>query len=704
MPALRPAPEVADPDGSSLEPLGARGLSGAAAALALTGCTLLGVVTWHLTQGTSAVGPADLLGLLTGDADQHVLDVLTASRLPRMLAGLSVGAALGVAGALFQSLARNALASPDTLAVNAGAYFTIVLVTALGVSLPLVGEGVVAFLGGAAAAGLVLLLGGAGGSPTRLVLAGSALTLALSSATGALLLLFDQETTGLYAWGSGSLTQLDLTAVRQSAPVLVLCLVGALLLARALDLLTLGDDTAHVLGVKVQRTRLLGTVLAVLLASAAVTLAGPVGFVGLCAPAAVRLLVRVVPSVARHRVLIPLSALAGAIIVLLADAVMRAWLGAEAALAVPTGVATTLLGAVVLVVLARRAPGSGPLRRPPSARASGRRRSPRAQLAVVLLLVVALAACLLLGLMAGYTWLLLGDLAVWARGDAVALVEFAMDERSPRVVGAVVAGAALALSGTAVQAVARNPLAEPGLLGITGGAGVGGVVMVTTSSTTSSPASTADIAVAAAIGALASFAVVYALSWRGGLESDRLVLVGIGMWFGTTALTTLLVVRANPWDTPRIFTWLSGSTYDRSWEQVLPVLVALVVALPLMWAAHRELDLLAVDDDTPRVVGVRLERLRLVVLVSAALLASTAVSAVGVVGFVGLVAPHAARALVSGRHLVVVPTAVLIGAVLLSIADTIGRSAIAPAQVPAGLVVAVIGAPYFLWLLYRSRA
>jgi iron complex transport system permease protein len=137
---------------------------------------------------------------------------------------------------------------------------------------------------------------------------------------------------------------------------------------------------------------------------------------------------------------------------------------------------------------------------------------------------------------------------------------------------------------------------------------------------------------------------------------------------------------------------------------VVPVLVALVVTLPLAWVAHRELDLLAVDDDTPRVLGIRLERLRLLVLVVAALLASTAVSAVGVVGFVGLVAPHAARALVSGRHLYVVPVAVLLGSVLLSVADTVGRSVLAPAQVPAGLVVALIGAPYFLYLLYRSRA
>jgi iron complex transport system permease protein len=688
-------------DATQQAPPRVRGTLGAVAALATMAVLLCATATWHLTQGTSGVDARDLARLALGSDDQHVVDILTASRLPRMLAGLAVGVALGAAGALFQSLARNNLAAPDTLAVNAGAYFVIVSVTAAGFTLPVLGEGLVAFAGGLAAATVVLLLGGGGGSTTRLILGGSALTLALAAATAALLLLFDQETVGLYAWGNGSLTQLDLSAVRRMGPVILLALAAGMLLARRLDLLTLGDDSAQVLGVHVTRTRVIGTGVAVILASAAVTLAGPIGFVGLCAPAGVRLLVRVIPAVARHRVLVPLSALVGAIIVLLADIVMRLALGPEAALAVPTGVATTLLGAVVLVLLARRAGDAGTLRKPPAARPAGGGHSRTRRIAVVAALLALLGMSALLGLMAGYTWLLTGDLLVWARGDAIAVVRFAMDERAPRVAAALLAGAALALSGTVVQAVCRNPLAEPGLLGITGGAGVAAVLVVTTSSTV---ASTASIAVAAGIGALLAFALVYGLSWRRGLDSDRLVLVGIGVWFGTTALTTLLIVRANPWDTPRIFTWLSGSTYDRSWGQVLPVLVALLVTLPLAWAAHRELDLLAVDDDTPRVVGIRLERLRLVVLLAAALLASTAVSAVGVVGFVGLVAPHAARALVSGGHLFVVPVAVLLGSVLLSLADTLGRSVIAPSQVPAGLVVAIIGTPYFLYLLYRSRA
>lgn len=688
-------------DAAGRAPVGVRGALGATVACGLLAAVLVVVSGWHLTQGTSGIGALDLLRLALGAEDREVADVLMASRVPRLLAGLAVGAALGAAGALFQSLARNALASPDTLAVNAGAFFAIALAAALGVTVPVVGEGALTFLGGLLAAGVVVLLAGGGSaSTTRLILAGSALTLALSSATATVLVLFDQETTGLYAWGSGTLTQLDLTAVTRLGPVVVVAMVAALLLARRLDLLALGDDTAHVLGVPVTRTRLVGTLLAVLLSAVAVALAGPIGFVGLCAPAAVRLVGHVVPGFRRHLLLVPASALVGAITVLLAECLMRVLLGVEGALSVPTGVTTSLVGAVVLIVLARRARDAGPTRRPPAARAGGPRS--RLHFAVVLVgLVVAVVGAVMLGLMAGYTWLLGGDLVNWASGNAVAVVDFAMDERSPRVVAAVLAGAALALAGTVVQAVCRNPLAEPGILGITGGAGLGAVVLVTTSG---GVVATSALSGVAALGALLAFAVVYGLAWRGGLDSDRLVLIGVGMWFGTTALTTLLLVRANPWDTPRIFTWLSGSTYDRTWGQVVPVLVALVVALPLMWAAHRELDLLALDDDTPRLAGLRLERWRLLVLAAAAVLTSTAVSAVGVVGFVGLVAPHAARALVSGRHRRVVPVAVLLGALLLSLADTLGRSVIAPAQVPAGLVVALIGAPYFLWLLHRSRA
>jgi ABC-type Fe3+-siderophore transport system permease subunit len=670
-------------------------------ALLLLATTLVLVSAWHLTQGTAAVGASDLFRWAIGQGTSESGDILLGSRVPRLAAGIAVGFALGVAGALFQSLARNALASPDTLAVTGGAYLAVTVVAAFGLSVPLWASGLTAFVGGITAAALVLgLAGGAGTSTTRLVLAGSAVALALQAGTSTLLILFDEETTSLFAWGSGSLSQLGLDAFQQAAPVVVVATGCALLLARRFDLLGLGDDSAAVLGVPVRSTRAVGTVLAVLLTAASVTLAGPIGFVGLFAPVIVRLIGSVVPALRRHVVLIPAAGLMGALVVVLADALLRAVLGADEAISIPTGITTTIAGAVVMIVLARRSRDSGPAKQPPVARVGVRS---RLRFAVVLTLTVAAAlGVALLGLLGGDTWLRTGDIALWLNDEGNPLIRFALDERAPRVAAAVLGGAALALSGSLVQATCRNPLAEPGILGITGGAGVGAVVVVT-GSVTEAPSNDA-VLVGAVVGALVSFALVYGLAWRGGLDADRLLLIGIGTWYGAAALTTYLLVRSNPWDTPRIYTWLSGTTYGRTFDQVLPVAVMLAVAIPLAWVVRRELDLLALDEDTPRLVGVGLERVRLVVLLVAALLAATSVAAVGVVGFVGLVAPHMARALVGGRHTRSLPVAVLLGAALLGAADLIGRTVIAPAQVPAGLVVAIIGAPYFVYLLARSRA
>lgn len=680
---------TAEPDApASAVPVGAEGRKPAVwtgvGVLVALAVVLVAVACWHLTQGTSGAVFADT-------------DVLWGSRVPRLAAGVAVGVALGVAGILLQSLARNALASPDTLGVTAGAYLAVTALAAFGIAVPVWASGAVAFAGGIVAAGIVLgLAGGAGSSTTRLILAGTALALAFQAATSTLLILFDEETKGLLAWGSGSLSQLGLTAFLQAAPVVVVVTVLALLLARRLDILTLGDDTASSLGVPIRSTRAIGILLAVTLTAVAVTLAGPMGFVGLCAPVLARLLTRVVPSLNRHVLLIPASGLLGALVVILSDALLRALIGAEAAILIPTGVATTLLGAIVLVLMARRLRDAGPTREPPRVRFGVRSRLRfRITLALVALGVVGV---LLLGLLAGHTWLLTGDIALWLQGQAPAPIAFALDERAPRIVAAVVAGAALALSGAVIQGVSRNPLADPGILGVTGGGGLGAVLVIT-----SITSSTGGMIAGAVTGSLLAFALVYLLSWRGGLNADRFLLIGIGVSYFTVSLTTFFLLRSNPWDTPKIYTWLSGTTYGRVWEQVVPLAIVLVIAVPFVVMSRRELDVLSLDEDTPRLVGIRLEPVRLTLLLVAAVLAALSVTAIGVIGFVGLVAPHAARALVGARHSRVIPTAVLLGGLLVGIADTIGRTVIAPAQLPAGLVVALIGAPYFVWLLWRSR-
>ncbi|NRQ36058.1 iron ABC transporter permease [Nonomuraea sp. NN258] len=654
----------------------------------------------HVTQGTSSVGALDLLALPFGGGDDEAARVLLASRLPRLLAGVCVGVALGVAGSLLQSIARNAMASPDTLAVSSGAHLAVAAAAAFGLTLPLPLSGAIALIGGLGAAALVMALsaGGRAGT-TRLILAGSATALALMSLTNLFMILFEQETTGLFAWGSGSLVQSDLDAVTQVGPVIALALLAAVLAGPRLDILGLGDDTATVLGVNVRRLRMWLVVLAVLLSAAAVTVAGPIGFVGLCAPVIVRLLPRSIPGLHRSRTMLPLSGLAGVLVVLGSDIALRAALGAQAGVEVPPGVVTTVLGAAVLIWLARRYRDAGPTRQPPAVR-TGATRSRAAFLAIAGVLAALLAGALVLGLLGGDRWLLTGDVVNWLQGRSGRAMTFVLDQRWPRVLAAALAGTALAVAGTAVQAVCRNPLAEPGVLGVTSGAGVGAIALLTLVPL----AGIWTMSAAAGAGALIAFALVYGLAWRGGLSSDRLVLIGVGVQNACTAITVLIIVLSDPWNTAKALTWLSGSTYGRIPSQLIPVTLALLIVVPLLAWLRRDLDLLSLDEDTPRILGVPLEPVRLGALAGAVLLTSTAVSAIGVVGFVGLVAPHAARALVGAHHARLLPVAALLGALLVSLSDTLGRTVIAPAQIPAGLVTALIGTPYFVYLLWRARA
>lgn len=677
---------------------------------------IAGVGLWHLTQGTSGLGIRDLLLHVVGHPDAPrdvngvpVSSILSGSRIPRLLAGVTVGFALGVAGILLQSVTRNQLASPDTLAVTAGSYVTLTTVAAFGISVPFWASGLVAFAGGLASATLVLALTGAGSGrggstgTTKLILAGSAIAMALDAVTGMLLILFSQNTTGLFAWGSGSLSQLSVDASARAVPIILLGLVAAVVMSRRLDVLSLGDDdTATTLGIPVRATRAIAVVIAVLLTALSVTVAGPLGFIGLGAPVLARLLSTRIRGLRHHAVLIPVTGLIGALIVLLSDALLRAVLGAEQAASIPTGIPTSLLGAVVIVILAMRMRDHGAVRQA-RANAGARRgtftpsQARRRFLVVLSVAVVLLIIAAVVGLLAGSLWLKTGDIVLWLQSSAPRLVDGALDDRAPRVLAAILAGAALGLAGTAVQGTVRNPLAEPSLLGITAGAGVGAVIAVTL---VPSGGRTA-LVIFALVGGLATFALVTSLAWRGGLLPDRFVLIGIGVGYGLSSISTFLLLRANPYDTPRIFTWLSGTTYGRTFPDLVPVAVVLVVAVTLLFILRRDVDLLSVDDDTPRILGVSVTGARLALLTIAAVLAAVSVVAVGVVGFVGLVAPHLARALVGARHDRVLPTAMVLGALLVCIADAVGRSVIAPSQVPAGLMIALIGAPYFVWLMRR---
>jgi iron complex transport system permease protein len=363
----------------------------------------------------------------------------------------------------------------------------------------------------------------------------------------------------------------------------------------------------------------------------------------------------------------------------------------------PAGVFTAAVGAPFLIWLARRAGQAGGRRPAPSAPARmGAAIHPGLLWGgTITLLVVVVTAGLAFGDQFNSLTALFG--VVTGTSDGMTR-DFVLNLRLPRVLVAGLVGAALAVSGLLIQGVVRNPLSAPDLVGVAPGAGVGAVAVLVAFP----GAPIAMLPVAAFAGGVIAFALVYAVSWSGGVAPTRLALVGVGVSAAAASLTTIMVVQAE-FSMTSALAWLSGSTYAKQWGDVVRLLPWVVVLLPAAWLTARWLDLLALGDDLPRGLGIPLERTRLAILGIAVGLAAAAVATAGTIAFVGLIAPHAARLLAPGRHRLLVPYAALLGAVLVITADTLGRALMPPNEIASGLITAMLGAPYFLWLLSRSR-
>jgi len=268
--------------------------------------------------------------------------------------------------------------------------------------------------------------------------------------------------------------------------------------------------------------------------------------------------------------------------------------------------------------------------------------------------------------------------------------------RLPRALTAVLVGAAFGLSGAIFQSLARNPLASPDIIGITAGASAAAVFMIVAVG-----AGGATVAVGAFGGALATAVAIYLLAYRRGVSSHRLVLVGIGVGAVLASVTSYLLTRAEVFDAQRATVWLTGSLNGRGWEHVRPVGLAMMVLFPAVVALARPLRALQLGDDAAKGLGVGVERCRAALVVAGVGLAAVATASAGPVAFVAFVAAPIARRLVKAP-LTLVPAA-LSGAVLVLVADLVGRRAFAPTELPVGIITGVIGAPYLLWLLARSN-
>ncbi|WP_293876332.1 iron ABC transporter permease [uncultured Brevibacterium sp.] len=651
----------------------------------------------HLTQGTSNVTPGAVLQWATGRGSDFDTAVILNSRLPRLLAGIVVGVALGGAGALMQLLTRNALASPDTLAVNAGAYLSLTVVAVSGVTLSFVSGTAVAFIGGLIAAGVVVALS-RGSSPVRLVLAGSVIAMGLSALTTVFLLFYSFETQSLVAWGSGSLGQIGMGGVLQLAVVVGAVLVAVFLTGHKLDVMHLGDDAASSLGVNVAVWRTTFVVLSVLLAASAVTVAGPIAFVGLCAPALTRIAARWVAELSHARCMFLMSMIVGVILVVSSDVILRAVIPGSDSVSVPTGIVTSIIGAIFLIVLAqgvRSGFDSDSLVTMKNGTKLGFDR-PRV---IIGASAIVLALCVGAAILVGDTVLFTGDVVNYLNNIAPPQVEIVLESRIPRVFVACLAGACLALAGAVLQGTTRNPLADPGVLGVSGGAGLGAVFALTVLH----KSDFATLIVWAGLSALVVGLLLFGLAGRGGFDQARMVVTGIGIATATQALTTCLIVVSDPWNRTMAMTWLSGSTSGVTLAQIVPMVVCLVLGSAACVYVVRDLDVIQIDDNTPRILGVNVVRHRVILVLIALILVTVTTVTIGVIAFVGLVAPHVARLIIGTRHVLLLPLASLTGAILVVCADALGRTILAPGQIPAGLATAMIGCPYFLWLLIRMR-
>ncbi|MEB2356399.1 MULTISPECIES: FecCD family ABC transporter permease [Bacillus] len=278
------------------------------------------------------------------------------------------------------------------------------------------------------------------------------------------------------------------------------------------------------------------------------------------------------------------------------------------------------------------------------------------------------------------------------------------DYRLPRIVVTMLAGIGLGIAGGILQSLSRNPLADPGIIGLNAGAAFGLIVFVTYFHALEGNPSLL-IPLFTFGGGLLAAAVIVLLAYdrQEGLVPIRLILVGIAVAAGFSALTLFLSLKLDEDTYTFASRWLVGNVWGRDWIHVLALLPWIVCLVPFTLMQSSTLNALTLGDAVASSVGVRVQRQRLLLLTLAVGLASASVSMTGGIGFIGLVAPHLARRLVGSLHQYFLPVSALIGLLILVSADTIGRSIFAPNAIPAGVVVAFIGAPYFLYLLAKTK-
>lgn len=664
--------------------------------LGLTALLVIGL--WHLQTRTQLPLTEQLALWLGAQAENFSSFEYLYSDMPRLLMAIMAGAVLGLVGSMMQQLLQNPLVSPMTLGASSGAWLGLVAASVFFPSLATLYREWWALFGAVLATGLSLLVArrsGLRGLP--IVLAGMAVSLLFGALSSALVLLNDQYVRNLFIWGAGDLAQGDWNEVLWLLPRLAPVLLLLIFAHRPLMLMRLGDQGARSRGLSLIPVMITLLLIALWLTASVISSVGLIGFIGLLTPQIAR---QFSDQSARQEMLA--SALIGAFLLCLTDIIALRATDFFGQL-VPSGAAAALIGAPALIILAMKRKNS---EKTPSeairhdstfsdhAQQPWLLRSPKKGRSIIALIAVAILSLAFFVfpktvLNAGQAQTVWGWF--WPEG-------YLWQLRWPRVLTAMMAGFGLAVAGTVLQRLIRNPLASPDILGLSAGATLSIVVFILIFGAQwliFSP-------LIAFGGSLAVLALLLFLGKKQSFTPGIMVLTGIAL----TALLDAILQFTLASGTEEVFSlllWMSGSTYKVTDQQaiILTVGVLILSALTLVW--HRALTLIAISDDVAQARGINLGKTRGWLLTLIAGICALITAVIGPVSFIGLLSPHLANLLGAKRILPQIVLASIAGASLLVLSDWVGRVALYPVQISAGVIASLIGGSYFIYLLTRQK-
>ncbi|WFS04767.1 Fe(3+)-hydroxamate ABC transporter permease FhuB [Rhizobium tumorigenes] len=597
------------------------------------------------------------------------------SLLPRMIVALLAGSSLAFAGTIFQQLLKNPLAEPSTLGILSGAQLAITVVALFAVTVSESEREIAGLAGGLAAVAIVASLAKkANFAPMTLLLCGMIISFSAGSASVILALFHHEYLRGVFIWGSGSLIQNDYSNAAALAVRLIVLIPALLLFYRPLAVAGLDDANARSLGLSAGRLRAVILLIATILSAVVVARVGVIAFVGLTATSAAR-----IAGARTFRQRLFWGSLMGALLLLLADGIVL--VSAPLVGEVPTGTVTAITGAILMLVLLKGVPHSIDEVTAVESMQASPLLSSRFLMPVCLVIAVTIAIFSLTE-------------QIFSHGIDPTIL-FA--GRWPRVLTSASAGAMLALAGAIIQVTTRNPMASPEGLGVSAGAGLGIIAAFFLNGMASPLVPLAG----GMIGAMLSFALVLAVARQRNYAPGPVLLAGIAVSALATAIISFIVASGDP-RASYILAWTMGPTFRATGIVALIAAGFAVIGLALAPLFRRWLQVLPLGDGAARSFGVNPGRSRAVLLLFVATLTGAATMMVGPLSFVGLMAPHIARMAGIRGQVHTLLTASAIGATLMMAADWLGRSADFPYEIPAGVMAAFIGGPYFLWVIRRQ--